>query len=77
MKLNRVAKLVFYLFIGYSRWLWCVLTHKQSANLGDRAMVENLGINILVPIIVFGFLIVGAYMMSDTAFKDVLSRRKK
>jgi len=38
-------------------------------------MVTELGINVLVPISVFGFLIVGAYMMSDWAFQDVLKRR--
>lgn len=40
-------------------------------------MVEELGINVLVPIIVFGFLIVGAYVISDKAFTDVLRRRKE
>lgn len=40
-------------------------------------MVTDLGLNILVPIIVFGFLIVGAYMMADWAFQDVLERRNK
>jgi len=38
-------------------------------------MVTELGINILVPIIVFGFIIVGAYMMANAAFTDVIARR--
>ena len=40
-------------------------------------MVTDLGINILVPIIVFGFLIVGSYMMANWAFQDVIERRNK
>ena len=40
-------------------------------------MVTDLGINILVPIIVFGFLIVGSYMMANAAFADVIERRNK
>jgi len=40
-------------------------------------MVTDIGINILVPIIVFGFIIVGAYMMSNAAFTDVIERRNK
>lgn len=40
-------------------------------------MVTELGINLLIPISVFLFIIVGAYMMSDAAFQDVLKRRKK
>ena len=40
-------------------------------------MVDNIGINVLVPLIVFGFVIVGAYLMSSAAFKDVLERRSK
>lgn len=39
-------------------------------------MVEDIGIRILVPILVFGILIVGAYMISDAAFQDVMRRRK-
>ncbi len=40
-------------------------------------MVTELGINMLVPIMVFGFIIVGAYMMSNWAFTDVIERRNK
>lgn len=40
-------------------------------------MVTELGINILVPIITFGFIVVGAYMMSNWAFQDVIERRNK
>lgn len=40
-------------------------------------MVDNIGINILVPLAVFLFVIIGAYMMSNAAFKDVLERRNK
>ena len=40
-------------------------------------MVTEIGINVLVPIVVFGFIIVGAYMMSSSAFKDVIERRNK
>jgi len=38
-------------------------------------MIEQIGANILIPLGVFLFLIVGAYMVSDTAFKDVIKRR--
>lgn len=38
-------------------------------------MVTEIGINILVPILVFAFIVVGAYMMSNWAFQDVLKRR--
>lgn len=40
-------------------------------------MVDDIGIKILVPLLVFGFLIVGSYIMSNAAFGDVLARRKK
>lgn len=40
-------------------------------------MVEEIGIRILVPIIVFSIIIVGAYMISDAAFQDVLRRRRE
>lgn len=40
-------------------------------------MVDEIGVRILVPLLVFGFLIVGSYLMSSIAFKDVLNRRKK
>lgn len=40
-------------------------------------MVEELGINILIPILVFAWLIVGAYVVSDEAFQDVLRRRQE
>jgi len=38
-------------------------------------MIEQIGANILIPLGVFTFLIVGAYLVSDTAFKDVIKRR--
>ena len=40
-------------------------------------MVTELGINMIIPIGVFGFLIVGAYLMSNAAFEDVIDRRNK
>jgi len=40
-------------------------------------MVTDLGINMIIPIGVFGFLIVGAYMMANAAFEDVIDRRNK
>jgi hypothetical protein len=40
-------------------------------------MVEQLGINVLIPILVFGFIVVGAYLISDAAFQDVLRRREQ
>jgi len=39
-------------------------------------MVEEIGINILVPLLVFGIIIVGAYIVSNAALIDVLERRK-
>ncbi|MDH5232797.1 MAG: hypothetical protein OEZ58_19585 [Gammaproteobacteria bacterium] len=38
-------------------------------------MVTEIGLNLLIPISVFLFIIVGAYMMADWAFQDVLKRR--
>ncbi len=38
-------------------------------------MIEQVGANILIPIGVFVFLCVGAYLVSDVAFKDVIKRR--
>ena len=40
-------------------------------------MVQNIGFNILVPIGVFLFLIIGAATMASVALKDVVARRKK
>ncbi len=40
-------------------------------------MVTELGINMLVPIITFSIIIVGAYMMANWAFQDVIERRNK
>lgn len=40
-------------------------------------MVEQLGVNLLIPILVFTWLCVGAYVVSDEAFSDVLRRRKE
>lgn len=40
-------------------------------------MVEEIGINILVPLAVFLWIIVGAYVVSNAAFQDVLARRQK
>ena len=40
-------------------------------------MVTDLGINMIIPIAVFGFIIVGAYIMSNAAFEDVIERRNK
>ncbi len=39
-------------------------------------MVDNIGINILIPLAVFGFIIVGSLMMAGAALKDTLERRK-
>ena len=38
-------------------------------------MVENLGINVLVPILVFLILIVGGIMITNKAIEDVNRRR--
>jgi len=38
-------------------------------------MVEEIGINVIVPILVFLVIIVGAYMISNEALVDVLERR--
>lgn len=40
-------------------------------------MVQDIGFNLLVPIGVFTFLIVGAITMANVALKDVVARRKK
>ena len=40
-------------------------------------MVEELGVNLLIPILVFAWIIVGAYVVSDEAFQDVLKRRQE
>lgn len=40
-------------------------------------MVEQLGINVLIPILVFSFVVVGAYLISDSAFQDVLRRQRQ
>ncbi len=40
-------------------------------------MVEEIGIRILIPIFVFSIVMVGAYLVSDAAFSDVLRRRKE
>jgi hypothetical protein len=40
-------------------------------------MVQNIGLNLLVPLFVFGFLIVGALTIANMALKDVVARRKK
>ncbi len=39
-------------------------------------MVTDIGIKILVPLFVFGFIIVGSYLMSNAAFQDVIERRQ-
>lgn len=38
-------------------------------------MIDQIGLNILIPVIVFVFLCGGAYIVSDIAFKDVIKRR--
>lgn len=40
-------------------------------------MVQNIGINILIPIAVFCFLIFGAALMANMAFKDKAERLSK
>lgn len=40
-------------------------------------MVEVIGFRILVPIFVFSIVIIGAYIISDKAFQDVLRRRRE
>lgn len=40
-------------------------------------MVQNIGLNILVPLFVFLFIIVGAYLMANAALKDVITRRQE
>ena len=38
-------------------------------------MTEEIGIRVLVPLLTFLWIIVGAYIVSDEAFQDVLKRR--
>lgn len=40
-------------------------------------MVLDLSYYILVPILVFSIIIVGAYLIADGALKDVLRRRQE
>ncbi len=40
-------------------------------------MVEDIGIKVIVPLFVFLWIIVGAYIVSDDAFQDVLKRRSQ
>lgn len=40
-------------------------------------MVQNIGLNILVPIFSFLFIIIGALICANTALTDVVERRKK
>ncbi len=41
-------------------------------------MVEEIGIRILVPILVFfGVIVGGAYWLADSTFQDVLKRRRE
>lgn len=39
-------------------------------------MVEEIGINIIVPILVFAVVIIGGYIVSNAALIDVVERRK-
>ncbi len=39
-------------------------------------MVDNIGINILIPLLIFGFIIVGSMLMSGAALKDTMERRE-
>lgn len=40
-------------------------------------MVEELGINILVPILVFGVIIVGSVLLSNIGLADLQRRRER
>lgn len=40
-------------------------------------MVEDIGIKILVPIFVFGIIIVVGYLVSTMAFNDIIERRNR
>lgn len=40
-------------------------------------MTEEIGFRIIVPLMVFLWIIVGAYIVSDSAFQDVLKRRRE
>ncbi len=40
-------------------------------------MIEQIGVNILIPITVFLFLIIGSYLVSNAAFEDVIKRRSE
>ena len=40
-------------------------------------MVQNIGINILIPIAIFSFLIFGAALMASAAFRDKAARKGK
>lgn len=78
--------LVFQYGIGYSRALLVVplklgerliSARNHKATTGGCNMVEVIGFRILVPLFVFGIIIVGAYLISDAAFQDVLRRRRE
>jgi len=38
-------------------------------------VIEEIGINIIVPIVVFGWIIVGSMVVSGFALEDVIKRR--
>ena len=38
-------------------------------------MLEDIGINVLVPLVVFGWIIVGSMVVSGFALEDVIKRR--
>lgn len=40
-------------------------------------MVENMGINVLVPFLVFGIMIFGGWYMANVALADVERRRQE
>lgn len=40
-------------------------------------MVQNIGVNILIPIAVFSFLIFGAAIIASAAFRDKAARTGK
>lgn len=40
-------------------------------------MVEELGINLLVPILVFGIIIVGAVLVTNVGLNDLAKRRER
>lgn len=70
-------QVVNYDLIGYSRATGLFSLLGKGFHTEGGNMVEEIGIRILIPIFVFSIVMVGAYLVSDAAFSDVLRRRKE